>query len=52
MICADIHQFAKELWHINRSITCVGVREALDLIKCHLLNLKVSLVQTGTSIFD
>ena len=29
MIGKDIHQFAKELWHINRSITGEGVRETL-----------------------
>ena len=29
MIGKDIHQFAQELWPINRSITGEGVRETL-----------------------
>tara|TARA_B110000483_G_C17885373_1_gene423318 strand:- start:410 stop:529 length:120 start_codon:yes stop_codon:yes gene_type:complete len=29
----EIHEFAKELWPINRSITDKGVRESHKLIK-------------------
>jgi len=52
MIGADIHQFAKELWPINRSITGEGVRDTLGLIKRHLPNLKINSVSSGTSVFD
>lgn len=52
MIGADIHQFAKELWPINRSITGEGVRDTLGLIKRHLPNLKINSVPSGTSVFD
>jgi aminopeptidase-like protein len=52
MIGLSIHQFAKELWPINRSITGEGVRNTLELIQRHLPNLKVNSVPTGTNVFD
>ena len=52
MIGKDIHQFAKELWHINRSITGEGVRETLKKISFHLPNLKIKSVSTNTKVFD
>jgi len=52
MIGNDIHQFAKELWPINRSITGEGVRETLERIKLHLPSLKVNSVPSGTNVFD
>ena len=52
MIGNDIHNFAKQLWKINRSITGEGVRETLDRIRCHLPSLKVNSVATGTKVFD
>jgi len=47
MIGNEIHQFAKELWPINRSITGEGVRETFRKINQTILkkfssNLKVS----------
>ena len=52
MIGNDIHNFAKQLWKINRSITGEGVRETLDRIRSHLPSLKVNSVATGTKVFD
>ena len=52
MIGSEIHNFAKELWPINRSITGEGVRETIELIKRHLPNLTVNSVPTGTKVFD
>lgn len=52
MIGADIHQFAKELWPINRSLTGEGVRDTLERIKLHLPSLKVNSVPSGTNVFD
>jgi len=48
----EIHQFAKELWSINRSITGEGVRKTLEHIKFHLPNLEVNSVPTGANVFD
>jgi len=48
----DIHEFAKELWPINRSITGEGVRTTLDKIKKHLPNLEIKSVSSGTNVFD
>jgi aminopeptidase-like protein len=48
----EIHEFAKELWPINRSITGKGVRETLKLIKGHLPQLKINSVPSGTNVFD
>jgi aminopeptidase-like protein len=48
----QIHEFAKELWPINRSITGEGVRETLLQIKKHLPNLEVKSIPSGTSVFD
>jgi aminopeptidase-like protein len=52
MIGNEIHQLAKELWPICRSITGNGVRETLSIIKRHLPNLKTFEVPTGTQCFD
>ena len=48
----EIHEFAKELWPINRSITGEGVRETLKMIKRHLSQLKINSVPSGTKVFD
>ena len=47
-----IHEFAKKLWPINRSITGEGVRATLEQIKCHLSELQIKSVPSGTSVFD
>ena len=52
MIGKDIHQFARELWPINRSITGEGVRETLKKISVHLPKLKIKSVSTNTKVFD
>ena len=52
MIGNEIHQFARELWPINRSITGEGVRETLRRISKHLPNLVIKSVPSGTVVFD
>jgi len=52
MIGADIHAFAKQLWHINRSITGEGVRATLNQIMRHLPDLEIKSVSSGTEVFD
>ena len=41
MIGKEIHDFAKKLWPINRSITGDGVRETLSLISHQIKNLEI-----------
>ena len=52
MIGNDIHNFAKQLWPHNRSITGEGVRTTLDQIKQHLPDLDIKSIPTGTEVFD
>ncbi len=52
MIGFEIHDFARQLWGLNRSITGEGVRETLLKIANHLPNMKVHSVPTGTKVFD
>lgn len=52
MIGNEIHEFAKELWPINRSITGEGVRDTLNQVKQHLPDLKIKSVPSGTEVFD
>lgn len=52
MIGSEIHNFACELWGINRSITGEGVRETLGRIKRHLPGLEIKSVATGAAVFD
>jgi len=52
MIGSKIHNFAKQLWPINRSITGEGVRITLDHIKQHLPDLEIKSIPTGTAVFD
>jgi aminopeptidase-like protein len=52
MIGNEIHQFARELWPINRSITGEGARETLRRISKHLPNLVIKSVPSGTVVFD
>ena len=52
MIGTDIHNFARKLWPINRSITGEGVRESLAEIKKILPSLKVHSIASNTSVFD
>jgi aminopeptidase-like protein len=48
----EIHQFASELWNINRSITGEGVRKTLSKIKGHLPALEIKSIPSGTKVFD
>ena len=52
MIGNDIHQFAKELWPLNRSITGEGVRKTLKKISNHIPDLVIHSVKSGTKVFD
>jgi len=48
----EIHDFACQLWPINRSITGAGVRQTLDMIKAHVPTLVTRDIATGTQVFD
>ncbi len=52
MIGKEIHQFAQELFHINRSLTGEGVRETLHKISEHLPNINIKSVPSGEKVFD
>tara|TARA_B100000242_G_scaffold188731_1_gene135822 strand:- start:475 stop:1755 length:1281 start_codon:yes stop_codon:yes gene_type:complete len=52
MIGKSIHEFAKDLWPLNRSISGEGVRQTLKLISSHIPNLQIKSVSTGTKVFD
>ena len=52
MIGKEIHDFARKLWPINRSLTGEGVRKTLNEISHHLPHLKVHSVPSHTSVFD
>ena len=52
MIGSEIHNFAKELWPLNRSLTGEGLRKTLSKIKHHLPDLILHSVPTGTKVFD
>ena len=49
---SEIHEFARELWPINRSITGEGVRETLKKILHHLPTLDIKSVPSGSKVFD
>jgi aminopeptidase-like protein len=52
MIGSQIHQLAKILWPINRSLTGDGVRQTLKIIQDEVPELKVVEVPSGTQVFD
>lgn len=53
MIGKEIHNFAKKLWRLNRSITGEGVRHTLELIKKdYLKKLIIKSISSGTKVFD
>ena len=49
---AQMHQFAKKLWPINRSITGEGVRKTLEEIRKILPQLEIKGIETGSKVFD
>lgn len=46
-----LHDFARELYPINRSITGQGVRDTLALVS-RVLPLEIDAIPSGTSVFD
>src|SRR3990167_7031986 len=52
MIGDDIHQLAKILWPINRSITGDGVRKTLHILKNFHTNLEIYEIPSGKKVFD
>tara|TARA_B100001123_G_scaffold445701_1_gene597987 strand:- start:312 stop:1637 length:1326 start_codon:yes stop_codon:yes gene_type:complete len=48
----DMHDMAKDLWPICRSITGEGVRETLSYIKRHIKELEIHSIPSGTKVFD
>jgi len=52
VIGKKIHNFARDLWPINRSITGEGVRETLKHIQKHLPELKIHRIASGKKVFD
>jgi len=51
-IGALMHNLARKLWPINRSLTGDGVRESLQLLKEDLPKLELKEVPSGTHCFD
>ena len=47
-----IHNLAKKLWPLNRSITGKGFRDSLSIIKEIIPNMKVYKIESGTKVFD
>lgn len=52
LIGHSIHELARKLWPINRSLTGEGVRQTLVHLREHLRDLKVVSVPSGTKVFD
>ncbi len=48
----EMHDFAKELWPINRSLTGKGVRLTLNKISKLIPQLTIKSVNSGTEVFD
>jgi aminopeptidase-like protein len=48
----EMHNWAKDLWPINRSLTGDGVRETLNYLKNIIPNLKILSVPSGAVAFD
>ncbi len=52
MIGGKIHDFAKDLWPLNRSLTGDGNRKTLRKIKEIIPDLKIFSVKSGEKVFD
>ena len=47
-----IHNLAKRLWPINRSISGEGLRKTLQILKEEIPQLNIHEVKSGTKVFD
>ena len=45
-------KLGKKLWPINRSITGIGVRQTLKILKRYNNNLRIIKFQSGKKVFD
>ena len=52
MIGKKIHNLAKELWPINRSITGAGVVQTLKILQRIVPDLKIKSFKSGSKVFD
>ena len=52
MIGKKIHNLAKELWPINRSITGAGVVQTLKILERIVPDLKIKSFKSGSKVFD
>lgn len=52
MIGQDIHNLARRLWKINRSLTGEGVRETLSMLSQELPSLETKSYDSGSQVFD
>jgi aminopeptidase-like protein len=48
----EMHEFAKHIWPLNRSLTGDGVRKTLDFIKKELPKLETLAFKSGKQVFD
>jgi aminopeptidase-like protein len=48
----QLHEIAKRLWPIHRSITGTGTRSTLDVLKEYLPELRIHEIASGTQVFD
>ena len=47
-----VFKLAKNLFHINRSLTGNGVKKTLKLIKNEVKSIKIKSIRSGTKVFD
>ncbi|MDA9319335.1 DUF4910 domain-containing protein [Candidatus Thioglobus sp.] len=52
MIGHEMHELAKKLYPLNRSLTGDGVRQTLSIINKHLKDIVIFEVPTGSKVFD
>ncbi len=52
MIGEKIHDFARNFWPLNRSLTGEGTRHTLAMIRDHIGSLEIKSIPTGTNVFD
>jgi len=47
-----MHELAKKLWPINRSITGEGFRESLRILQGEVPEIKIHSIDSGQKVFD